>query len=351
MVLRRTRVAAGLLAVWMFSAIAGAQPPAGNPPAATSYPADNSSYTLDNGESFYDGQELGPQFRFQADWVFFTRQNQAKDLPVINGPESFSQRDTKFDYNSGYRLNLAFMHDDYEFEGSFFELNGLSGSQSGTLANAVVFDGSTVFAGATAAAQAAVGTATPNFLESSTLFSPINTAANFSSTTVTDNETNELEFLDSGAKFVMHYNSDLQDFDFNFKGRRQPGRLLRFGIGYRNIQFQENGSAALRGNFNTADIDGLETPGNDDPNDGLSDAALTAAGLTLASGAANGFSENTTSVPVTPADQLLFTSSTRAANQLNGVQATVDATFLESDYFIIGGFAKAGVYHACSVSP
>ena len=62
--------------------------PAGNPPAATSYPSDNSSYSLGNGESFYDGQELGPQFRFQADWVFFTRQNRAKDLPVIDGPES-----------------------------------------------------------------------------------------------------------------------------------------------------------------------------------------------------------------------------------------------------------------------
>src|SRR2546425_529127 len=102
MVLRRTGRAGGVLAMWMFSAIAGAQPPvenppavttnpAGTPPAATSYPSDNSSYLLGNGESFNDGQELGPQYRFQADWVFFTRQNRAKSIPVFSGPESVNQ--------------------------------------------------------------------------------------------------------------------------------------------------------------------------------------------------------------------------------------------------------------------
>ncbi|HLQ43169.1 MAG TPA: hypothetical protein VK137_00455, partial [Planctomycetaceae bacterium] len=354
MVLRRTRRAAGVLAIWMFSAIAGAQPPvenppavttnpAGTPPAATSYPSDNSSYILGNGESFYDGQELGPQFRFQADWVFFTRQNRAKSIPVFSGPESVNQRDIDFNFQSGYRLNLGFMNDDFELEGSFFSLNGLDGSRSGTLANAVVFDGPTGFAAATPAAQAAVGV-DPNFLTSTTLFSPINAAANHNSATAADNETNELEFLDPGTQFLLKYTSSLQDFDINLKGRRQSGRLLRFGFGYRNIQFNESGLAAMRGSFNTADTDGDETAGNNDPNDGLSNAALTAvpgAGLTLASGA-GGFSENTP--PVSP-DQLLFTSSTRATNQLNGVQGTVDATFLESEYFQLGGYAKAGVYH------
>jgi hypothetical protein len=126
----------------------------------------------------------------------------------------------------------------------------------------------------------------------------MNTAANFSSVNPANNETNELEYLDPGTIYKMHYNSDLQDFDFNLKGRHQRGQLVRFGFGYRNIQLRENGSVALRGTFNTVDTDGDETPGNNDPNDGLSNAALTGAGLTLVNGA-GGFSENT---PPTPAE-------------------------------------------------
>lgn len=354
MFLRSTRWAASVLALGMSAATVVAQPPAGSvsappgvnslmaPPAA--YPQEGFNYTFADGDNFYDELDLSPQFRFQADWVFYNRQNLAKSIPVISGPEGFTTRDPDFSYNSGYRLTLGFMNDDYEFEGSYFELNGLGASLSGTLANAVVFDGASVFnAGTTTdAARAAVG-ATPNFLESNTLFSPINTAANFGSVDAANNETNELEYLDPLARYVVRYDTSLQDFDFNLKGRRQSGRLLRFGFGYRNIQFNENGLAQLRGSFNTFDTDGDEAPGNNDPNDGLSDAALTAnPGAALTAVTAGGFLENTP--PVLP-DQLLFTSSTRTTNQLNGVQATLDALFLESEYFQIGGFAKAGVFH------
>ncbi|MCX7423583.1 MAG: hypothetical protein NT013_29170 [Planctomycetia bacterium] len=340
MLLRRSWIAAGVLAVWMGSALAWAQTPTESPSVAASNPPENSSYYFDNGDGFADGLELGPQFRVQADYVFFTRQNRAKENPVLNGPDIFSQRDTKFDYNSGYRLSASFKNDDYEFEGSFFQLKGLGGSQSGAFATSVLFDGPDGYAAASPTAQAAVGP-NPNTFSQSTLFSPLNTAANFSSVTLANNETNELEFLDPGATYQMHYNSDLQDFDFNMKGRHQTGQLVRFGFGYRNIQLRESGSVAIRGTFNTVDTDGDETLGNNDPNDGLSDAALTGAGLTLVSGA-GAFSENT---PPTPADVLLFTNSTRTTNQLNGIQATADFCFLETDYFTLGAFAKAGVFH------
>ncbi len=340
MLLRRSWIAAGVLAVWMGSALAWAQPPTESPSAVAPSPADHSSYYFDNGDGFANGLELGPQFRVQADYVFFTRQNHAKDNPVVTGPDAFSQRDTKFNYNSGYRLSASFMNDDYELEGSFFQLRGLNGSQSGSFASPLVFDGADGYAAATPTAQAAVGP-NPNFLSQSTLFAPMNSAANFSSVTLANNETNELEFLDPSAMYKMHYNSDLQDFDFNLKGRHQTGQLVRFGFGYRNIQLRENGSVALRGTFNTVDTDGDETVGNNDPNDGLSNAALTGAGLTLVNGA-GGFSENT---PPTPADVLLFTNSTRTSNQLNGIQATADFCFLETDYFTLGGYAKAGVFH------
>lgn len=348
MFLRSTRWAASVLALGMSAAVM-AQPPAGpptNPPVSNSlmappeaYPQGGYDYVFDEGGNFYDELDLSPQFRFQADWVYYTRRNQAKSLPVIGGAEAFTTKDADFDYNSGYRLTLGWMNDDFELEGSFLELNGLEAASSGTLTNAVVFDGAGGFSAASGAAQATIG-ATPNFLESNTFFAPINAAANFSSGVAADNEDNELEFLDAAsAQFAVQYDTQLQDFDLNLKGRRQAGRLMRFGVGYRNIQLTERGLVALRGTFNTVDTDGDETPGNDDLNDGLANAALTdtttGGGLTLASGA-GGFVEG---------DELVFTTSSRVYNQLNGVQATLDATFLESEYFQIGGYAKAGVYH------
>ena len=333
MLLRRSRIAAGVLALWMSSALVWAQPPTGTPSAPTPNPTDNSSYYLDNGDGFANGLELGPQFRVQADYVYFTRENRAKEIPVITGPDTFSQRDTKFDYNSGHRLSASFMNDDYEFEGSFFQLKSLGGSQSGSFANPLVFDGLDGF-NAAPPAQPTVGVS-PNFLSQSTLFSPINTAANFIS--ATEDETLELEYFDPGTTYAMHYNSDLQDFDFNLKGRQQAGQLIRFGFGYRNIQLRENGSAALRGTFNTVDVDNDEVTTNE-ANDGLSHGTLTGAGL---SGGLGGFLEGTAPTPTV----LLFTNSTRTSNQLNGIQATADFSFLETDYFILGGFAKAGVFH------
>ena len=345
MFLRSTRWAASVLALGMSAATVVAQPPAAPakaPPAADSliappsaYPQEGVNYSFENGENFYNELDLSPQFRFQADYVFYTRQNRAKALPVISSEtEGFSTRGADFNYNSGYRLTLGFMNDDFEFEGSYFALDGLGSTNSGSLTNAVVFDGQSGFNAASGATQATFGIGTvPNFLESNTLFTPINAASNFA--VAPNREDTELEFLESGAQYVVKYDTSLQDFDFNLKGRRQPGRLLRFGVGYRNIQFNESGLVALRGAFNTIDNDPIVP----DASDGLSDTALsdtlTGGGLTPASGA-TGFQQT---------NQLLFASSTRSNNQLNGVQATMDASFLESEYFQIGGYAKAGVYH------
>jgi hypothetical protein len=356
MIRRPSRWAAGWLVFGLSAATVFAQPPASPetppteliaPPASAeaAYSQQGWDYSFDESGNFFDELDLSPRFRFQADWVYYTRNNDAKNIPLFTGPEATSVRDVDFDHQSGYRLVLGFMHDDYEIEGSFLEINGLGGSRSGELVNAVVFDGSDTFNSlATSPAARAVVGLSPNFLETTTLFAPINTAANSFSSVAVDNEVNELEYLDPLAVYQVNYKSSLQDFDLNLKGRRQSGRLLRFGVGYRNILFTESGSAALRGSFNTTDTDGNETPGFNDPNDGLSNAALTAvlgAGLTLSSGA-GGFFEN--AAPMLP-DQLLFISSTRAANRLNGIQATVDATLLEAGRFELGGFAKAGIFH------
>lgn len=339
--LRSSRWAASVLALGMSAAAAIAQPPAA-PATDAAYPPEALNYSFDEGGNFYDELDLSSQFRFQADWVYYTRQNKAESIPLFTGPESVSQRNADFNYQSGYRLNLGFMNEDYELEGSFLKLDGPSSSLNGTLTNAVVFDGLSSYLLASAAARGTIGDLdgnTVNFLETTTLFSPINTAANHSDVDP-NGEENELEFFDPGATYQLRYTSDLQDFDINLKGRQQSGRLLRFGFGYRNIQFNEGGLAALRGSLNTVDIDGDETPGNNGLNDGLSNAALDASGLNVDT--AGGFFENT---PPTLPDQLLFTSASSTTNQLNGVQATLDATFLESEYFTIGGYAKAGVFH------
>jgi hypothetical protein len=342
MFLRSKRWAASVLALEMSAATVVAQPPAAPMNAApasnsliapsSAYPQEGVNYSFDEGGNFYDELDLSPQFRFQADWVYYTRENRAKALPVISGDESFTTKGADFNYNSGYRLTLGWMNDDFEFEGSYFELNGLDATSRGTLTNAVVFDDQSGFNAASAATQATFG-AVPNFLESNTFFAPINAAANFA--VAPNREDTELEFLDPGAQYVVKYDSSLQDFDFNLKGRRQTGRLFRFGVGYRNIQFHESGSVALRGAFNTIDNDPIVP----DASNGLSDTALTdtltGGGLTAGVGA-NGFQQ---------ANQLLLSSSSQTSNQLNGVQATMDGTFLETDYFQIGGFAKAGVYN------
>ena len=345
MFLRSTRWAASVLALGMSAATVVAQQPAASVKASPAsdaliappsvYPQEGVNYSFQDGDNFYDELDLSPRFRFQADWVYYTRENRAKSLPIISGDESFTTKSADFNYNSGYRLTLGWMNDDFEFEGSYFELDGLGASNAGTLTNAVVFDGQGGFDAASQATRDTFGVGTvPNFLESNTFFAPINAASNFSGV-APNNETTELQFLDPGAQYSVKYDSTLQDFDFNLKGRRQSGRLLRFGVGYRNIQFNESGLVALRGAFNTIDNDPIVL----DASDNLSDTALrdlvTGGGLTPASGA-TGFQQ---------ANQLLFTSSSRANNQLNGVQATMDATFLESEYFQIGGYAKAGVYH------
>ncbi len=347
MVSRNMRMAVGVLCCWISSVLAFAQPPAESPTAAGLYPQDGSSYVYNNGTSFEDELELSPVFRFQADWVFLKRNNDINDIPAISGPDSYGLSDAEFDYKSGYRLNLGLMNDDFELEATFMELDGLSASRFGRLANAIVFDGPAAFAAAIPGARATVG-ATPNFLTSSTLFSPINAAA-LDPADETDGlgVLNELEYIQPGAAYFACYTTDVQDFEVNFKGRRQSQRMFRFGVGYRNLQYREIGQVGFRGTFDTVDaIDDFDVPTNPDnlPNNGLSDGSLIRQGLTLDSGDADGFSENDVLLPGDN-DVLLFASNTHASNRLNGVQGTLDAMFLESDYFQIGGYAKAGVYH------
>ena len=333
----RTSLAASLLSL-AFTAVALAQDPLMSPfTQPGDVPAEESSLFYGTSP---DGWNLGWQWRFQADALYMKRNNDWQDIPVITGPESFRPSNLDFDYKAGTRLSLGIMQDDFEMDFVFSTLNDWNASQSGVLTNSVLFDGLTAYSAADQAAQDVVepNANDPNSFSSSTFFAPINAAA------LTGAEANELEFLRPGARFSQSFSSSYQDFEINYKRRQQPGRFARFGLGYRNVQFLENGLTTLSGTFDTVDS---ATGGDAEPNDGLENGSLVSGGLTAPTlpGNAVGFSENLGVMPALPPDELLFSTSLRATNQLNGAHLTSDFVVFESDYFALGGFGKAGVFH------
>lgn len=322
--MRRTSLAASLLSLTL-SASALAQAPAGGSPMESAYPTSHADYVTSNPA---DGWNLDWQWRFSADAVYLRRNNRSNDVPIISGPETFRFGDFDFDYEYGTRLSLGLMEDDYEFEVTFLSLKDWSDSRIGTLTHGLDFDGPVAYGAAALGAQAAVDPGLdPNFLTSGTYFSPLNSAASAAA------ETDALDFLQPGATFQAKYTADFQDIEANYKQRSQPGRWLRLGLGFRNVKVRENGFAALSGAFNSVDADGIGAPGTA----GLPSAALTGAGLTFVTGGTDdGFIAG---------DTLVVSSRTQTENRLNGVQAIAEFQFLESDYFDLGGFGKAGVYY------
>ena len=330
--LRRTSLAASLLSLAL-SATAMAQAPAGGSPVESAYPTSRAEYVSSD---LADDWNREWQWRFSADAVYMKRNNRSNDIPVISGPETFRFSDFDFDFQYGTRLSLGIMEDDYEFEVTFLTLKDWLADRSGVLAHGLGFDGPTAFAAAAAAAgaQAAVDPGlNPNFLTSETYFSPLNSAASAAL------ETDALDFLAPGASFQAQYRADFQDIEANYKQRSQPGRWLRLGLGFRNVKVRENGFSALSGTFGSVDADGAGAPGTPGTpgTPGLPSAALTGAGLTFATGGTDdGFIAG---------DTLLFSSRTLTENRLNGMQAIAEFQFLESSYFDLGGFGKAGVYY------
>ena len=324
--MRRTSLAASLLSLTL-SATAMAQAPIGGSPVESAYPTSRAEYVSNEST---DGWNLDWQWRFSADAVYMKRDNSSNDIPVITGPEVFRFRDFDFDFQYGTRVSLGIMEDDYEFEVTFLSLKDWLDSQSGVLAHGLDFDGPDAFGGAADGARTAVDPdliVGPNFLTSETYFSPLNSAASAAL------ESDALDFLSPGASFQAQYRADFQDIEANYKQRSQPGRWLRYGLGFRNVKVRENGFASLSGTFGSVDANGVGAPGTA----GLPSAALTGAGLTFASGGTDdGFIAG---------DSLLFSSRTLTENRLNGMQAIAEFQFLESDFFDLSGFTKAGVYY------
>jgi hypothetical protein len=161
-------------------------------------------------------------------------------------------------------------------------------------------------------------------------------------TATMDDETLEGEFLLPGATAGYLYETEYYDLEVNLTTSRC--NWYRFGLGYRHINVEEQSLFGVAGLFDALDVDDGLTGGvmGNDPNDGLSDAALTDAGFTRISGAANGFDNFASAAGP---DMLAVFLGSDVKNELNGIQGTFDAAVCDSPYFLVDLFWRVGVFH------
>lgn len=278
-----------------------------------------------------DDGYLGPYYFFQADYLFWTRDSSVTSGPVINGPDSFNYNDLEFGFDSGYRLRGAVAFETLEFEAAWTQIDGWNDSSNGRLTTGLGFDGGGSFAGA-------------NSIDATTFFQPLFRASSFNSGGT--DETLEDEglgpvgiFADPAATYQTRYSSSLQDLELMAK-YAPFWRRLKFGVGYRRVTLDELASASINGTFRAIDSGA-------GANGGLSHAALTDANggnLQLISGAADGFDDETASLGTAGPDQLQMLNSATTDNTLNGVQFSMEALLVESQWFLLDATLKAGAF-------
>lgn len=287
--------------------------------------SDASNYNLADPISF---AEPDAGFRFMADALIWARTTPGNGLPVIAGPQSFSFNSLSgsSNYVGGYRLGGAWLIDpNYEVEGVWTSFANWNSSSSGVLTRAVAFNG-----GVNSPLVDPGGTA--NAINTGTYFRPIFDAA---MDPLANPAIQNYAFLRPGSTFALFSTSTLYDVQANFKTRRSAYNPYSFGIGYRNIRLSEGAATQISGVFGTNDLPAGGTTFNILQND-----ALTAHGLTILNGAADGFTNNLVGPPTTLS--LLWNGS--ATNQLNGFQGTFDGSFFERGIFALETVVRAGVF-------
>ncbi len=280
---------------------------------------------------------LGPEtvsaqgIRGQVDWMFLSRDNKADYAPLISGPDSFSGSGVDFDFDSGYRLMLGYSAPWFEVEAQFTNLDNWSDSTFTTLTEELVFDNN-------AANPFIVGGTPGNVFGVTTALSA---AAMDPFTATLDDETLEGEFLTPGAIASYRYESEYHDAELNITMPRCD--WYRFGLGYRHVELDELTSFAVTGQFDALDVDDGQTVGGgaNDPNDGLSDAALQEAGFTNVA-VPNGFDNI---LNAAGPDTLAIGIATQATNRLNGLQGTFDGSIVDSPYFLVDLSFRLGLFH------
>lgn len=269
-------------------------------------------------------READAQFRFQSDYIFFNRNNDAEGTQ-ISGPGGFAADDHDFGFDSGYRFTLGGSMSAVDVEASFFTVPRWSSGESAILGLPLVFDD-----------PANVFVAPANGLGFN---SGLGIAADIAGL-----EDDEIEFLEAGALVRSEYTSRLDSFELNVGSNRYV-RPVYFAVGWRHFELNEESRLLAVGDFQAVDAaTGIFPGGGGVGNDGLSAAALAAAGFVNAAGPDDGFLgyDPTALAPVITTLGLTFDG--RARNNLDGVQLTLGGRYAASQMVTIDGFLKGGVY-------
>lgn len=265
--------------------------------------------------------------RFQADALLWARTNPSGSSPIIGGPDSFSfgaLPDTN--YVGGYRLGAAWLIDpNYEFEGVWTWFTDWNSTAGGVLPHAIAFNGGVN-------SPLVDPTLNANFISTGTFFRPLFDAA---MDPLTNPTLPNFAFMNPGSTYSLYSTSTLYDVQANFKTRAGACRRFSFGVGYRNIHFNESTSAIVSGTFGTNDI-----PGGGNQFNILQHDALVSHGLEHISGAADGFT-NTTPGPPTSLS-LFFNGAT--TNVMNGGQLTMDGPLMQRGIFTLESLVRAGIF-------
>jgi hypothetical protein len=267
------------------------------------------------------------QFRFSAEALFMDRDSDGS-APVVAGPDAFSSGGN-YDPQAGFRFTLGGSFDNYDVEFIASQFDDWDLSDTGTLANPLVFDET---------ANNPVVVAIP----------PANTLAYvnslFDAATSVD-ELTESERLQAGATYFSESSSRLQDYQINF-GSNPNKYLWRFQVGWRHMRLNENSAVGIRGTFDALDTDDAAQAGDlgDDPNNALADGSITGAGFALVSGTNNGFDAAALGGAVAP-DTLTIYNSSGTSNILNGVQLSGGYSLFPESLVSVDLIGRAGLFH------
>ena len=265
-------------------------------------------------------------FRVAADVLIWTRTTTATGTPVIGGPESFTLGGLSNGFVGGYRIGGSWLIDpNYELEGVWTTFSDWTANGGGLLSRAISFNngqGNTLVD----------PSGNANFINTGTFFRPVFDAA---MDPLANPAIQNYAFLKGNSTYTLNSFSSLHDTQVNFKTRRSSNRRFAFGIGYRNVGFDESTTAVVSGTFGTNDI-----PAGGTTHTILTDQALTKHGLTLLSGAADGW----TNTPANPMTLSMLWNGT-ASNQMNGIQATTEANLLQRGPFSLEGVIRKGIFY------
>ena len=259
-----------------------------------------------------------------AEYLYFGRLS-GSSTPIVGGPNGFSSADNT-GAASGYRLTIGGFIGQLEVEASFMNVEGLSDSSGGTLTSALALDDQ-------ANNLVVFGAPVNSFVFPSGLSLAASGGA----------EALEAEFLQPGATYALQSFTDLRSGEINF-GMNRTLNPWRLGIGYRTFLIKDGSSSLIGGNFDALDVDDAQTVGGgaNDPNDGLSHAALIAAGYTSTFGGADGFDNQ---LSAGGPDTLAIYSSGSARNELHGAQITGGYQLFPLDWMTVELIGKAGLFY------